>query len=119
MRRNAGLRKSLDPRIDLRAPIRLSSHRLSNHQESSRHIFALDNPLGVGEQTEICTEISAGLPKHRRMEKQSVQTGQRTKIGVNRSPKPVPPRESLLLLAFNVPERIADVLRTKRGVLVP
>src|ERR1700741_197331 len=68
-------------------------------------------PAGVGEQTEICTEISAGLPECRRMKKQSVQAGQRAKIDVNRSPKPVPTRESLLLLALNVPERIADVVK--------
>ena len=45
------------------------------------------------------------------MEIQTTLTDQRAKIDVHCSAKSVPTRESLLLLALDVPERIADVLK--------
>jgi len=47
------------------------------------------------------------------MEIQTLQTGQRTKIDIYRSPKSVPTCKSLFLLALDVPEGIADVLKIK------
>jgi hypothetical protein len=38
-------------------------------------------------------------------------TGQRAKIDVYRSPKSIPTRKSLFLLALEIPEGIADVLK--------
>jgi hypothetical protein len=45
------------------------------------------------------------------MEVQSVLTGQRTKVDIYGSPESVPTGKSLLLLALDIPERIADVLK--------
>jgi hypothetical protein len=45
------------------------------------------------------------------MEVQSVLTGQRAKVDIYGSPESVPTGKSLLLLALDVPERIADVLK--------
>ena len=45
------------------------------------------------------------------MKIQSLLTDQLAKIDVYRSPESVPARESLFLLALEIPERIADVLK--------
>jgi len=45
------------------------------------------------------------------MEIQPLLTGQRAKIDVHRPPKSVPTRKSVFLLALDVPERIAYVLK--------
>ena len=68
-------------------------------------------PTGTGEQTQICPETAATLPERRRVKIQSLPTFQRAKINVHRSPKPVPNCQSLFLLALDIPERIADILK--------
>jgi hypothetical protein len=45
------------------------------------------------------------------MEVQTVLASQRAKIDVHRSPESVPARKSLSLLALEIPEGIADVLK--------
>jgi len=45
------------------------------------------------------------------MEVQPLLTDQRAKIDVHRPAESVPTRESLFLLALEIPERIADVLK--------
>ena len=45
------------------------------------------------------------------MEIQTRLANQCTEIDVHRSPEPVPTSESLFLLAFDVPQGIADVLK--------
>jgi hypothetical protein len=45
------------------------------------------------------------------MKKQPMQAGQRAKINIDGSPKPIPTCKSLFLLALNVPEGIAYVLK--------
>src|SRR6202166_5384258 len=47
------------------------------------------------------------------MEIQSLLTDQHTQVYVHGSPKPIPTRESFLLLTLNVPERVADVLEVE------
>ncbi len=69
------------------------------------------HPAGTGQKAQICSEIAAALPECRRMEIQSLLTGQRAKIDVDRSPESVPTRKSLFLLALEIPEGIADILK--------
>jgi hypothetical protein len=45
------------------------------------------------------------------MEVQPVLTGQRAKVDIYGSPESVPTGKSPLLLALDIPERIADVLK--------
>ena len=66
---------------------------------------------GTGQESQIRSEIAAGLPERCRMEIQPMLTDQRAKIDVHRSPKPIPTCKSLFLFALDVPKRIADVLK--------
>ncbi len=69
------------------------------------------HPAGTGQEPQIGHEFASTLPQRCRMEIQSLLTRQRTEIDVHCSPEAIPTRKSLLLLALEVPEGIADVLK--------
>src|SRR5262249_52149690 len=68
----------------------------------AERIFA-GHAARTGQQAKICTQVASCLPKRSRMEIQSGLLLQRAKIDVDRASDAVPARQSLFLLALDVP----------------
>src|SRR6266404_436088 len=62
------------------------------------------------QQAKVLSEIASVLPERGRMEMPPGVTRQCSKIDVNRPPDTIPTYETVVAVAFNVRERIADVL---------
>jgi len=65
----------------------------------------------TGQENQGCAEIATSLPESSSVEIQSLLTDQRAEVDVDRSAKSVPTCKAIRLLALEVPEGIADVLK--------
>ena len=67
----------------------------------------------AGDQSEICAQITAALPKRSRMEIPPVRLDQPAEIDVHRTSHAIPHGNPVRLNALDVPERVADVLNVE------
>ena len=65
----------------------------------------------TGQQPQVSSEVASALPQCCRMKVQLGRFHQRTEIDVHRATKTVPTRNTLFFVAFDIGERIADVLK--------